>query len=127
MAEVAATPAAAPKRGGRTKAAAPAAAPTTPAEEKGPAPDPVKPADPVVDQGGPKAEPGDGGKPPVDPDPVIDNPAPTENDAEFVLRVFGVQPSKYVKDGALDRAALQNDVETRRPLFANRVLHRRSA
>lgn len=44
-----------------------------------------------------------------------------EGDAAFILRTFGVSPAKYVRDGVLDRALLDHDVESYRTLFANRV------
>lgn len=120
-------PVPAPKAGDKTRPADPrpepgpvAASPAVPGEppvETPPAADP-----PAAEKPQPPAE-----KPEDKPaDPVIDNPEPNENDCEFVLRIFGVPPSKYVTDGALDREALQLDLDARRHLFANRVLHRRS-
>lgn len=120
-------PVPAPKAGDKTRPADPkpepgpvAASPAVPGEhpvETPPAADP-----PAAEKPQPPVE-----KPEDKPaDPVIDNPAPNENDCEFVLRIFGVPPAKYVTDGALDRDALQLDLDARRHLFANRVLHRRS-
>lgn len=139
MPKTTSAPAVAPKKGDKTPAAKPQAQPVaeTPAQSTPPVPqgpgaehrgdDTVDPA--VIDRAtDPKVDPAGEKKPPEEPpvDPVIDNPAPNENDAEFVLRIFGVPPEKYMKDGALDRAGLQFDLNTRRALFANRVLHRRS-
>jgi hypothetical protein len=130
MAKTATPPAAAPRTAAasKTRRADPKPEPTlpvaaTPAVAGDPPEQPKvedkKPEDPPAgDQGGRKDPPAD--------DPVIDHPEPNENDAEFVLRIFGVPPANYMRDGALDRAALQNDLNTRRHLFANRVLHRRS-
>lgn len=122
-------PVPAPQVGDKTRPADPrpepgpvAASPAVPGEppvETPPA------ADPPAAEKKPEIKP----QPPVEDkpaDPVIDNPEPNENDCEFVLRIFGVPPSKYVTDGALDREALQLDLDARRHLFANRVLHRRS-
>jgi len=141
MAKTANPPAAAPRTAAasKTRRADPKPEPTlpvaaTPAVAGDPPEQPKvedkKPEDPPAgDQGGRKDPPaggqGGGDKQPPD-DPVIDHPEPNENDAEFVLRIFGVPPANYMRDGALDRAALQNDLNTRRHLFANRVLHRRS-
>lgn len=54
-------------------------------------------------------------------------PTADESDGAFVLRTFGVNPAKYVKQGVLDRSLLDHDVDSYRTLFANRILHGRFA
>lgn len=58
-----------------------------------------------------------------------------ESDAAFVLKLFGVNPAKYMLrvkgeghgDPVLDRSLLAHEVESYRHLFANRVHHGRFA
>lgn len=63
---------------------------------------------------------------PARQEPPVVAAAADDNDANFVLRLFGVNPAKYqLADGVLDRSLLAHDVESYRPLFANRVVQGR--
>jgi hypothetical protein len=58
--------------------------------------------------------------------PPVVAAAADDNDANFVLRLFGVNPAKYqLEGGVLDRSLLAHEVESYRPLFANRVVQGR--
>lgn len=77
----------------------------------GPAPDPTT------------TVPGDGGASPKDP---VQAAAimPAESDVVFLLRNFGANPKKYLRDdGSLNRELLLGDLEAYRNLFASRVQH----